>query len=50
MIFNGEWIVPKYKITRTVVTYDDRPELYPGATAEEVTLTTEQAARLGENR
>ena len=50
MIFNGEWIVPKYKITRTVVTYDDRPELYPGATAEEITLTAEQTARLDEIR
>ena len=50
MIFNGEWIVPKYKITRTVVTYDDRPELYPSATAEEITLTAEQTARLDEIR
>ena len=50
MIFNGEWIVPKYKITRTVVTYDDRPELYPGATAEEIILTAEQTARLEEIR
>ena len=50
MIFNGEWKVPKYKITRTVVTYDDRPELYPGATAEEIILTAEQTARLDEIR
>ena len=50
MIFNGEWMVPKYKITRTVVTYDDRPELYPGATAEEITMTAEQTARLDEIR
>ena len=50
MIFNGEWIVPKYKITRTVVTYDDRPELYQGATAEEITMTAEQTARLDEIR
>ena len=50
MIFNGEWIVPKYKITRTVVTYDDRPELYPDSTAEEITLTAEQTARLDEIR
>ena len=50
MIFNGEWIVPKYKITRTVVIYDDRPELYQGATAEEITMTAEQTARLDEIR
>ena len=50
MIFNGEWMVPKYRITRTVVTYDDRPELYPGATAEEIILTADQTARLDEIR
>ena len=50
MIFNGEWMVPKYKITRTVVTFDDRPELYQGATAEEITMTAEQTARLDEIR
>ena len=50
MIFNGEWKVPKYKITRTVVVFDDRPELYPSATAEEITLTAEQTARLDEIR
>ena len=49
--FNGkEWTVPKYKITRMVVTYDDRPELYPNSTADEVILTEEQLARLGEIR
>lgn len=49
--FNGkEWTVPKYKITRMVVTYDDRPELYPNSTADEVILTAEQQARLEEIR
>lgn len=50
MIFNGEWKTTAYKITRTVITYDDRPELYPGSTAEAINLTAEQSARLDEIR
>ena len=51
IIFDGEkWNVPKYKITRAVVVYDDHPELYPDGIAEEVILTAEQSARLGEIR
>jgi len=50
MIFDGEWRVTKYKITRTVVTYDDNPELYPDSTAEEIALTAEQSERLDEIR
>ena len=49
IVFNGErWIVPKYKITRQIVTYDDNPELYPDSTSELVVLTPEQQARLDE--
>ena len=50
MIFDGEWRVTKYKITRTVVTYDDNPELYPDSTAEEIVLTAERSERLDEIR
>ena len=42
------WSVPKYKITRVVITYDDNPELYPGCVSEEVILTKEQQVRLEE--
>jgi hypothetical protein len=43
------WKIPRYKITRTVITYDDSPELYDG-TAEEIILTAEQLGRLEEIR
>ena len=49
IVFDGEkWVIPRYKITRAVVIYDDRPELYPGGMAEEVILTDAQKARLEE--
>ena len=49
IVFDGEkWVIPKYKITRAVVIYDDRPELYPDGIAEEVLLTDAQKARLEE--
>lgn len=49
IINNGEkWVAPKYKITQTIVIYDDDLESYGGATIEENTLTKEQADRLKE--
>lgn len=51
IVFDGEkWTIPKYKITRAVVVYDDRPELYPDGVAEEVTLNADQISRLEEIR
>lgn len=49
ILFDGEkWVVPRYKITRAVVIYEDRPELYPDGMAEKVILTDAQKARLEE--
>lgn len=51
MVFDGQkWTTQRYRITRTVVNYDDRPELYPGAVVEEIVLSPEQQARLDEIR
>lgn len=51
IVFDGEkWTIPKYKITRAVVVYDDHPELYPDGVAEEVTLNADQKSRLEDIR
>lgn len=49
IINNGEkWVAPKYKITQTIVIYDDEVESYEDATIEENELTKEQMERLKE--